>query len=285
VQGATDVGPNADSLPAYYGLTPAAWQHWARVWNIDYDWLKGRYASPTLMEKSGIPVSRWFDAVIEDNSHIDQPSNVRATFYWGHAPNSQTRGLEMKPAMDKLDLLVVIDPFPSATAAMAAMPKDPEAKYTPNPDREVYLLPAATQFETEGSCTASNRSLQWRERVIEPLFDSRSDQAIMYAFAQKWGFADQLLGRKDGRQNIRLVKVKNYEEPDLEDVLRNEINRGAWTIGYTGQTPSACRRTCATCTSSTSRPCARPAAGTRRRGTTSPGITSACPGRATARPS
>ena len=237
VQGATDVGPNADSLPAYYGLTPAAWQHWARVWNIDYDWLKGRYASPALMEKSGIPVSRWFDAVIEDNSHIDQPSNVRATFYWGHAPNSQTRGLEMKPAMDKLDLLVVIDPFPSATAAMAAMPKDPDAKYTPNPDREVYLLPAATQFETEGSCTASNRSLQWRERVIEPLFDSRSDQAIMYAFAQKWGFADQLLGRKGGRQNIRLVKVKNYEEPDLEDVLRNEINRGAWTIGYTGQTP------------------------------------------------
>jgi len=237
VQGATDVGPNADSLPAYYGLTPAAWQHWARVWNIDYDWLKGRYASSALMEKSGIPVSRWFDAVIEDNSHIDQPSNVRATFYWGHAPNSQTRGLEMKPAMDKLDLLVVIDPFPSATAAMAAMPKDPDAKYTPNPDREVYLLPAATQFETEGSCTASNRSLQWRERVIEPLFDSRSDQAIMYAFAQKWGFADQLLGRKGGRQNIRLVKVKNYEEPDLEDVLRNEINRGAWTIGYTGQTP------------------------------------------------
>jgi formate dehydrogenase major subunit len=237
VQGATDVGPNADSLPAYYGLAAGAWQHWARVWNIDYAWLKSRYASPELMEKPGIPVSRWFDAVVEDNAHLDQPSNVRATFYWGHAPNSQTRGLEMKPAMDKLDLLVVIDPFPSATAAMAAMPKAPDAKYEPNPNREVYLLPAATQFETEGSCTASNRSLQWRERVIEPLFDSRSDQAIMYAFAQKWGFADQLLGKKDGRQNIRLVKVKNYEEPDVEDVLRNEINRGAWSIGYTGQTP------------------------------------------------
>src|SRR6266850_1297299 len=237
VQGATDVGPNADSLPGYYGLSAAAWQHWARVWNIDYEWLKSRYASPELMEKSGIPVSRWFDAVVEDKANLDQPSNVRATFYWGHAPNSQTRGLEMKVAMDKLDLLVVIDPFPSATAAMAAMPKDPNAKYEPNPNREVYLLPAATQFESEGSCTASNRSLQWRERVIEPLFDSRADQAIMYAFAQKWGFADQLLGKKDGKQNIRLKKVKNYEEPDLEDVLRNEINRGTWTIGYTGQTP------------------------------------------------
>jgi len=34
-----------------------------------------------------------------------------------------------------------------------------------------YLLPVATQLETEGSVTASNRSLQWREKVIEP--DSR----------------------------------------------------------------------------------------------------------------
>ena len=42
--------------------------------------------------------------------------------FWGHAPNSQTRGMEMQAAMQALDLLVVIDPYPSATAAMAAMP-------------------------------------------------------------------------------------------------------------------------------------------------------------------
>jgi len=51
----------------------------------------------------------------------------------------------MKKAMDKLDLLVVVDPFPSATAAMAAMPGKPEDL---NPKRAVYLLPACTQFET-----------------------------------------------------------------------------------------------------------------------------------------
>ena len=89
--------------------------------------------------------------MLEKNDLIDQDPNLRAMFYWGHAPNSQTRGLEMKMAMDMLDLLVVIDPYPSATAAMAAMPKDPNAKYEPNPNRAVYLLPAATQFETEGS--------------------------------------------------------------------------------------------------------------------------------------
>ena len=34
--------------------------------------------------------------------------------FWGHAPNSQTRGTEMKEAMEKLDLLVVIDPYPTS---------------------------------------------------------------------------------------------------------------------------------------------------------------------------
>ena len=141
-------------------------------------------------------------------------------------------------AMDKLDLLVVIDPYPSATAAMAAMPKAADAKYELNPNRAVYLLPAATQFETEGSVTASNRSIQWREKVIEPLFESRSDHAIMYHLAQKLGFADQFLGKKDGKQRLRLDKTaKGYEEPNIEDVLTYEINGGSWTIGYTGQSP------------------------------------------------
>jgi formate dehydrogenase major subunit len=56
----------------------------------------------------------------------------------------------------------------------------------------VYLLPAATQFETSGSCTASNRSLQWREKVIEPLWESRSDHMIMHQFADKLGFGKEL---------------------------------------------------------------------------------------------
>ena len=31
VQGATDVGPNPDSLPGYYGLATGAWKHFAAV--------------------------------------------------------------------------------------------------------------------------------------------------------------------------------------------------------------------------------------------------------------
>ncbi|MDX9837920.1 MAG: formate dehydrogenase subunit alpha, partial [Azoarcus sp.] len=221
VQGATDVGPNPDSLPGYYGLAAGSWKHWATVWGVDYEWIKGRYASEAMMTKSGITVSRWIDGVLEDNELIDQDSNLRAVVYWGHAPNSQTRGAEMIEAMKKLDTMVVIDPYPSATASMAAMVRKDG----------VYLLPAATQFETYGSVTASNRSIQWREKVIEPLFESKPDHTIMYAFARKFGFGDELV------KNVKLNKDKQgWDEPEIEDILR-EINHGTWTIGYTGQSP------------------------------------------------
>ncbi|HEX8961930.1 MAG TPA: formate dehydrogenase subunit alpha [Rhodocyclaceae bacterium] len=216
VQGATDIGPNPDSLPAYYGLAPGAWKHWCRVWGVDYDWVKQQFASEALMGKPGITVSRWIDGVLEKNEHIDQPANIKAVIYWGHAPNSQTRGKEMLDAMKALDFLMVVDPYPSATAAMAAkVRKD-----------GVYLLPAATQYETEGSVTASNRSLQWREKVIEPMFECKTDQSIMYLLAQKFGFDKQFCA------NIPV----NNNDPSIPDTLR-EINRGCWTIGYTGQSP------------------------------------------------
>ncbi|MBL0141306.1 MAG: molybdopterin-dependent oxidoreductase [Betaproteobacteria bacterium] len=219
VQGATDVGPNPDSLPGYYGIVAGSWKHWCRVWGVDYDWMKSRFASQAMMEKPGMTLSRWIDGVTEKNELIDQDSNLRAVIYWGHAPNSQTRGLEMKTAMEKVDLMVIVDPYPSASAVM--------------PDRKegVYLLPAATQFETSGSVTASNRSIQWREKVIEPLFESKPDHTIMYAFAKKFGFEKEFV------KNIKLVKDKDgWDEPLVEDMLR-EINAGTWTIGYTGQSP------------------------------------------------
>ena len=214
VQGATDMCVLSHSLPGYYGLSAGAWKHWSRVWGVDYTYMQGRFASQKLMNSKGIPVSRWIDGVLEDKKNIAQPENVKGMIFWGHAPNSQTRGLEMKKAMEKLDTLVVIDPYPTATAVMH--------------DRKdgVYLLPAATQFETYGSVTASNRSLQWRDKVVEPLFESKSDHEIMYRLAKKFGFEKQWLNK---------VKVKN-NEPVIEDVTR-EFNSGMWTIGYTGQSP------------------------------------------------
>ncbi|MGF1561890.1 MAG: formate dehydrogenase subunit alpha [Geminicoccaceae bacterium] len=214
VQGATDLGVLMDTLPGYYGLSTGAWQHWSRVWDVDYENLKGRFGSQELMEAAGIPVSRWIDGVLEATENMDQPDNIRGMVLWGHAPNSQTRLPDMKKAMEKLDLLVVIDPVPTVSAILH--------------DRTngAYLLPACTQFETSGSVTASNRSLQWREKIMEPIFESKSDHWIMYQFAKRFGFESDL---------FKHIAVEN-EEPVVEDITR-EFNRGMWTIGYTGQSP------------------------------------------------
>ena len=226
VQGATDLGVLSHTLPGYYGLKPGSWAHWARVWDTDLDWLKARFdPTPVIgdggkeilpMNYKGIPVSRWIDGVNEDKDNIGQRDNVRAMVLWGHAVNSQTRGIEMKKAMEKLDLMVIVDPYPTHAAVM-------------NDRKEgTYLLPASTQFETYGSVTASNRSIQWRDRVIDPVWESLPDHTIMAKFARKLGFADELF------QNVKVNATT--DEPDVEDITR-EINKGMWTIGYTGQSP------------------------------------------------
>ncbi|WP_238942122.1 formate dehydrogenase subunit alpha [Marinobacter sediminum] len=226
VQGATDLGVLADTLPGYYGLSAGSWAHWARVWEEDLDYLKGRFAvwdkdgkSRAMMNEKGIPVSRWIDGVLEAKENLEQPDNTRAMVLWGHAPNSQTRMPEMKEAMEKLDLLVVVDPFPTVSAVLH--------------DRKegAYLLPTTTQFETHGSVTASNRSLQWREKVVEPLFDSKVDHEIIKLFADKFGFTDRMF------RNIAI----DGDEPSIEDITR-EFNRGMWTIGYTGQSPERMKK-------------------------------------------
>ncbi len=222
VQGATDLGVLADTLPGYYGLTDGSWAHWAKVWEVDINFIRDRFATmkaadgtdiPMINEK-GIPVSRWIDGVLEDKANLVQPDNTRVMVLWGHNSNSVTRMAEMKTAMEKLDLLVVVDPYPTVSAILH--------------DRTdgVYLLPASTQFETAGSMTASNRSLQWREKVVEPLFESLPDHTIMYKFAKKLGFADEM---------FKNIEVTN-DEPLVEDLTR-EFNRGMWTVGYTGQSP------------------------------------------------
>ncbi|HEX2555946.1 MAG TPA: formate dehydrogenase subunit alpha [Microvirga sp.] len=226
VQGATDLGLDITSLPLYYGLTEAAWKHWGRVWDIDYEWLQGQFDEVPAkagrkartrkenMEAPGITSTRWFDAVLLPEDQVDQKAKIRGMLVMGHGGNTVSRIPEMVKALEKLELLVVADPHPTTFAAIG--------------DRKegTYLLPVATSLECDGSRTASNRSLQWGEKIVEPTFESKDDYEIMYLLARKLGLADRLF------KNIKV----NGTRPVPEDILR-EINRGGWSTGYCGQSP------------------------------------------------
>src|SRR3954464_12441409 len=226
VQGATDLGLDISTLPLYYGLVEGAWKHWARVWETDYEWLQSRFdevpekagrkarSRKENMETPGITSTRWFDAVNLPEEQVDQRGAIRGMIVMGHGGNTVTRIPEAKKGMEKIDLLVVADPHPTTFAALS--------------DRRdgTYLLPIATSLECHGSRTASNRSLQWGEKIVEPAFESKDDYEAMYLLAKKLGYAERM---------FKNIKVEN-NKPLAEDILR-EINRGGWSTGYCGQSP------------------------------------------------
>src|SRR3989440_11718 len=140
--------------------------------------------------------------------------NVQGLVIMGHGGNTVPRMTEMVKGLEKLELLVVADPHPTTFAAIS------ERK------NGTYLLPACTQFETSGSRTASNRSLQWGEQIVKPIFESKDDYEIIYRLSAKLGFAEPM---------FKNIKVEN-KHPSSEDLLR-EINRGGFSTGYSGQSP------------------------------------------------
>lgn len=230
VQGATDLGLDVTSLPLYYGLVEGAWKHWARVWEVEYDWLQARFDEVPAkagrpartrkqnMETSGIPSTRWFDATLAKPDEVDQRDTLKAMIVFGHGGNTIPRMPDSARGIEALELLVVADPHPTTFSALS------------NRKNGTYLLPACTTLESNGSRTASNRSLQWGEKLVEPIWESANDYWMIYKIAQKLGFADKMF------KNIEMTKGKYGEEPAAESILR-EINRGGWSTGYSGQSP------------------------------------------------
>jgi formate dehydrogenase major subunit len=214
VQGATDLGLDVTTLPLYYGLAEDAWRHWCRVWEIDYNWVLSRFANKALMEAPGVTSTRWFDATLLPKDQVSQPDVMKAMVVMGHGGNTITRMPDAARGIEKLDLLVVCDPYPTTWAVLS------ERK------NGTYLLPACTSFEMNGSRTASNRSLQWGEQIVKPVFECKNDYDTMYLLARKLGFADQM---------FKNIKVEDGAV-SAEDILR-EINRGGWSTGYCGQSP------------------------------------------------
>jgi formate dehydrogenase major subunit len=200
------------SLPAYYGLSDGAWKHWCRVWDVDYDWMVSRFKEKDWMNKNGFTLARWYEGVLQDEK-IHQYTPIKALIQWGCGSNSNSQYNKVKKAYDMLDLLVIVDPFP--TMAAVACETD-----------NVYILPGASQYETSGSVTSTSRQIQWRYKVVDPVHNSKDDYQIMAMLVKKLGFADEFY------KNIKQVP---------EDITR-ELGSGSLTIGYNGQTPERIKK-------------------------------------------
>jgi len=212
VQGATDMCILSHSLPAYYGLSDGAWKHWCRVWDVDYDWMVGRFPAKEWMNKKGFTLARWYEGVLGE-VEIESPSPIKAMIQWGCGSNSNSQYNRVVKALNKLELLVIVDPFPTVASAVTK---------TDN----VYILPCASQYETSGSVTSTSRQIQWRYKVVDPIYDSKDDYQIMELLVKKLGFADEFY-----------KKIKHVPED-----ITLELGSGSLTIGYNGQTPERIKK-------------------------------------------
>ncbi len=232
IQGVTDVGGGPETLGDYRGVGESAWKYWTQVWGVPYEWMVSRFKDKKMMEKPGFTVSRWYEAVLLDPKQIGQDVPLKAVIYWGHSSNSIQQMDRLKVALEKVELLVDIDPYVTNTAIL--------------PDRKdgIYILPAASNYEQPGSATNTNRDLQWRQKIVDPVWESRTDLAIMLDFAERLGFKKEFAKNMKGPWKgvpASMKDVKALPEETVEDVLR-EINMSHLAIGYVGQTPERLKR-------------------------------------------
>ena len=132
-------------------------------------------------------------------------------------PNSN---MERK-AMENLDWMVVIDLWHTETANFWQRPGVNPADIK----TEVFLLPAASFVEREGSVTNSGRWLQWRWKAIDPVGDSKPDMWITNQIMRE---VRRLYQEEGGAFPDPILKLTwNYGDglPDAEEVAREISGR------------------------------------------------------------
>ena len=224
VQGASDMANAPDSLPGYYAKNEATWKYFAKMWKVDYEWLQGNFVKPEWMMKPGFTLARWWAGVLDGKDGNDAIENagdsLKALVVIGNGITSTAQQAKVQEGLDALELLVCVDPFVNDAAVIT------------NKKDDVYLLPAATQFEGSGTVVATNRSGQWRSQVCKPLYESIPDHELLFELAKRIGFYDELTRTiRDADGKIEWPEAATHE---IANIIK--------TIGMTGWTPERLKR-------------------------------------------
>lgn len=224
VQGASDMANAPDSLPGYYPKNEASWKYFAKMWGVEYEWLQKNFVKPEWMFKPGFTLARWWAGSLNGKDGNDAIENagdaLKALIVLGNGITSVAQQVKVQEGLDALELLVLMDPFVN------------DAGVITNKKDNVFLLPACSQFENSGTVVATNRSGQWRNKISDVLYESKSDHEVLFELAQRLGFYDEL---------TRTIRDANGKIEWPEAATR-EIAKIVKSIGYTGWTPERLKK-------------------------------------------
>ncbi|MQW76680.1 molybdopterin-dependent oxidoreductase [Nocardioides sp. dk4132] len=155
---------------------------------------------------------------------------VKGYFLLGQNPAvGSAHGRAQRLGMANLDWVVVRDLFEIESATFwKDSPEVETGEIVPEQCRtEVFLMPAASHVEKEGTFTQTQRMLQWREKAVEAPGDCRSELWFFYHLGRmlRERYADSTLDRDRPLLDLAWDYPVHGErdEPDAEAVLR-EIN-------------------------------------------------------------
>ncbi len=155
---------------------------------------------------------------------------VKGYFLLGQNPAvGSAHGRAQRLGMANLDWLVVRDLFEIESASFwKDSPEVETGEIVPEEcATEVFLMPAASHVEKEGTFTQTQRMLQWREKAVEAPGDCRSELWFFYHLGRM--LRERLADSTDERDRPLLDLAWDYSthglhaEPSAEDVLM-EIN-------------------------------------------------------------
>jgi formate dehydrogenase major subunit len=123
---------------------------------------------------------------------------------------------QIAKGLDKLKWMVSVDLWETETSVFWRRPgADPKTI-----DTEVFLLPAASSIEKEGSISNSGRWAQWRYQAVKPVGNAKSDAAIL----DMWVKELKKLYTEDGVFPGPITDLAwdygHEEEPDIDKVAR-----------------------------------------------------------------
>jgi len=256
IQGSTDLATLYDSLPGYLPQPCADQQHealdsyvdqeghptgyWADFRKFIVSLLKAWYGDAATPENDfGFSWLPRPDADYSQLPYFDRMSKgeVKGYFLFGQNPAGGGPNARLHRAgLRNLDWLVVLDWFEIESAVF--WKDDPEGPAAADVKTEVFFIPAAAAPEKEGSLTNTQRLLQWHDKALDPLGDSRSDAWFLYNLGKR--LKALYVGSADPRDQPLLHLTWDYDfdhpqrlpdgslsriegEPDLEKVLM-EIN-------------------------------------------------------------
>jgi formate dehydrogenase major subunit len=248
IQGSTDMATLYNILPGYLPMPHAVEDVDFKTYIDSHIGLTGWWASFDAFVVSQLK-ALWGEAATEENDfcyeHLPRINadhstyhtaldmlggKVKGFFLYGQNPavgsaNSRLHRL----ALAQLEWLVVRD---FVEIESAAFWKDaPELETgelsTDQIGTEVFLLPAATHTEKDGSFTNTQRLVQWHFKALEPQEDCRSDLWFTYHLGRKIRekLASSELKRDTPIQELTWNYPTSgaYDEPSADAVLR-EVN-------------------------------------------------------------